>query len=204
MSRLATAFLVATGMALGTPTFSGEFNAKMNIGDAAPAFKDLQGVDGKKHGLADYKKDLVVVVFFSNHCPIAEDYQERIIAFAKKYREKVDVVALNVSILEEDVLDKMVERAKEAGFNFDYLIDPSQQIGRAYGATVTPEFFLLNKERKIVFMGGMDDNNNAKKVSKQYLEPAVEAVLKGEKPPRAETPARGCDIRYEKKKKDSK
>ena len=198
MARFATALLVALAMAFVTPARAGEFNKKINIGDAAPTFKDLEGTDGKKHSLSDFKKDVVVLVFISNSCTFATAYEDRIIAFAKKYGAKVDVVALNVSTIPEDRLDKMTAHAKEKGFNFAYLYDPSQKIGRALGATVTPEFFVLNKDRKVVYMGAMDDTHVVAKVTKKYLEQAVEAALKGEKPATAETAARGCSIEYEK------
>jgi hypothetical protein len=92
----------------------------------------------------------------------------------------------------------MKKRAQAKGFNFPYLHDPGQKVGRAYGATVTPEFFVLNRERKVVYMGAMDNNNNPARAQKNYLEPAVEAALRGEKPAPAETAGRGCTIKYEK------
>jgi hypothetical protein len=64
----------------------------------------------------------------------------------------------------------MKERAKEKGFNFPYAYDPSQKIGRELGASVTPEFFVLNKERKIVYMGALDDNRRVSNVKANYLD----------------------------------
>lgn len=199
MIRFAVAFLMAALTI--TPAIGGEFNKKVNIGDQAPTFTGLEGVDGKTYSLNDFKsKDVVVVVITCNHCPVAVDYEDRIINFTKKYASsadsKVAVVAINVNNLEADKLPKMKERAKEKGFNFTYLYDPSQKIGRELGASVTPEFFVLNKERKIVYMGAMDDNN--KNPQTNYLEPAVEAALKGEKPGQTETKARGCGVKFEK------
>jgi peroxiredoxin len=203
MIRYAIAAVVAAVVAL-SPLQAGEFNKKLNIGDAAPEWKNLPGTDDRQHSLADLKdKDVVVMVITCNHCPVAQAYQERIVAFAKQHagpNSKVALVAINVNNLEEDKMPKMKERAKEAGFNFSYLYDESQQIGRAYGASVTPEFFVLNKERKIVYMGAMDDSQNVKNVKHNYLEPAVEAALKGQKPATAETQAKGCSVKYENKK----
>ncbi len=176
---------------------AGEYNVVLNIGDAAPAWVDLPGVDDKKHSLADLKdKPLVVVVFTCNSCPVSNDYEDRLNAFAKKYAESVSVVAINVNTIAADRLPKMQERAKEKKYVFPYLFDESQKIGKAYGAAFTPECFLLNKERKVVFMGGMDDNSDPAIVKERYLESAVEAVLKGEKPKTAETVSIGCRIRY--------
>jgi peroxiredoxin len=196
MIRYAAAIL-ATGLVLASTARAGEFNKVLSVGDQAPAWSNLEGVDGKNHGLADLKKDVVVVVVTCNHCPIAVAYEDRIIAFTKKYGDKVDVVAINVNNLEQDKLPAMKVRAKEKGFNFAYLYDPSQKVGKAYGASVTPEFYVLTKDRKIAYLGAMDDNNNAAGVKANYLEPAVEAVLKGSAAPTKETRARGCGVKYE-------
>jgi len=87
-------------------------------------------------------------------------------------------------------------RAEEKHFPFPYLFDESQQIAKDYGAAFTPEFFVLGPDRKIVYMGGMDDNSNAADVKVQYLGPAVEAALNDTKPAVAEAVARGCRIRF--------
>lgn len=180
---------------------AGEFNKVLNLGDAAPVWNDLPGVDGKQHSLVDLKdKDVVVVVFTCNSCPIAVDYEDRIIAFTKKHAgPKLAVVAINVNTIPEDRLDQMQVRAKEKGFNFAYLFDESQKIAKAYGANYTPEIFVLNKERKVIYMGAMDDTSVAANVKESYLEPAVQAALKGAKPEKGETLARGCKIRFAKK-----
>jgi peroxiredoxin len=176
---------------------AGQYNTVLNIGDAAPAWKKLPGVDGKEHSLDDLKeKKLVVVVFTCNSCPVAADYEDRIIAFAKKHADDVAVVAINVNKIPADSLAKMKERAEKKKFTFPYLSDESQKIAKDYGATFTPEFFVLGPDRKIVYMGGMDDNSNAKLVKTNYLEPAVEAALAGKKPETQEAVARGCRIRY--------
>lgn len=179
----------------------GHFNKVIKPGAAAPDFKDLQGTDGKKHSLADYKdKDVVVLVITCNHCPVAQAYQDRIMEFTKQYAgpdSKVAVVAINVNNNDEDKLEEMTARAKEKGYNFPYLYDPSQNTGRQLGATVTPEFFVLDKERKVVYMGAMD--NTIKSPTVNYLEPAVKAALKGETPEIQETRGHGCGVQYERK-----
>lgn len=195
MFRFATVALVA--VALLSTTRAGEFNKKLNIGDAAPSFSKLEGVDGKMHSLADLKKDVAVVIITCNHCPVAVAYEDRIIEFTKKFGDKVDVVAINVNNLEADKLPAMKVRAKDKGFNFSYVYDPSQQIGKAYGASVTPEFFVIGKDRKISYMGAMDDSNSAGNVKEKFLELAVDAALKGSAPATKETRGRGCSVKYE-------
>jgi peroxiredoxin len=204
MAGLFAAVMVSSRASLSGRALAGQYNEELSIGDRAPAWKDLPGVDGRKHSLSELDAELVVVVFTCNSCPIAADYEDRIIALAKKYSTqpgKLAVVAINVNRIAEDSLPKMKERAQQKGFPFPYLFDESQKIAKAYGAAFTPEFFVLDKDRRVAYMGGMDDNSNAANVKANYLEPAVDAVLKGEKPETQETVARGCRIRYVRERK---
>ncbi|HJZ89645.1 MAG TPA: thioredoxin family protein [Gemmataceae bacterium] len=176
---------------------AGEFNKSLKIGDPAPAWKDLPGTDGKKHSLADHAdKDVVVVVFTCNSCACSEEYEDRIIAFAQKYKGRAALVAVNVNTIPDDRLDAMKKKAEKKKFTFPYLYDETQKIARDYGATYTPEFFVLTKDRKIAYMGAMDDRTKVDDVKERYLELAMDAVLKGEKPAKGETIAHGCLIRY--------
>lgn len=172
---------------------------KLAVGDTAPAWEGLAGVDDQKHSLGEHADaKAVVVVFTCNHCPVAKAYEDRIIGIAADYQDKdVDVVAINVNNMDADKLPKMKERAEEKGFKFDYLYDPSQAIGRAYGATVTPHAFLLDGERKVVYIGAIDDNMNPEKAATHYLRDAIDAVLAGKKPEPALTKPMGCGIAYE-------
>ena len=212
----AAALALAAGLALVALTHAdepkradrnvGHFNKKIKPGDTAPDFKNLEGTDGKQHALADYKdKDVVVLVITCNSCPVSQAYQDRIVDFTKKYAQgpdsKAAVVALNVDAAPEESLDRMKERAQQAGFNFPYLADPSQQVGRQLGATVTPQFFVLNKDRKVVYMGAMDnatgrDKGKYQEQTVNYLEPAVRAALKGQTPEVEETRPHGCSVVY--------
>jgi peroxiredoxin len=179
---------------------AGEFNKVLSPGDAAPAWVDLEGTDGKRHSLADLKgKDVVVIVFTCNSCPAAVGYEDRIISFAGKHAApdaKVAVVAINVNTIKEDQLPEMRKRAAKKKFPFPYLYDPSQEIARKYGANYTPEFFVLDRDRKVVYLGAMDDRSPPAAVGVSHLEAAVKAALAGEKPPTGETLARGCRIRF--------
>ena len=191
---------LAIALLVTTASEAGEFNKKRSIGDAAPAWKDLEGTDGTLHALADLKdKDAVVVVFTCNSCLIAVDYEDRIIAFAKKHAgpdSKIAVVAINVNTIKVDQLPKMKERAEKKKLPYAYLYDPSQEIAKAYGATYTPEFFVLNKERKIVYMGAFDDKTNAVDAKVNHVEAALLAIAAGNAVEKAETIARGCQIRF--------
>jgi len=200
MLRIATLFIV---FALACATLdAGEFNSVLNIGDKAPVWKELPGTDGKPHSLEDLKDSkLVVVVFTCNSCPIATDYEDRILALADKFKNDAAFVAINVNTIPEDSLPKMKERAESRKFPFPYLFDKSQKIGKEFGAKYTPEFFVLDADRKIAYMGGLDDSSVADKVKTKHLEPAIDAILKGEQPATAETNAIGCRVRYAREKR---
>ena len=200
MIRSAAAILVAGIAAFGFAN-AGE-PQKLMLGAAAPNFANLPGVDGKMHALAEYKnKDVLVIAITCNHCPVAVAYEDRIIDFAKKYTtapdSKVALVAINVNNIEQDKLDKMKIRAQQKGFNFPYLYDESQTIARALNARVTPEFYVFNKERKLVYWGSLDNSQNDPKTN--YLTAAVDATLKNQTPGTAKTNAFGCGIKYERK-----
>jgi peroxiredoxin len=186
---------------------AGKFNDVLKIGDPAPVWKDLPGTDGKKHDLADFDgRDVVVVVFTCNSCPTAMEYENRIIELAKRYdtanpKSRVGLVAVCVNDLDADRLPKMIERAKEKGFNFPYIYDASQKLARDFGAEYTPEFFVLDKARRIAYMGAMDDKINPAQVKEQYVVAAIEALLAGQAPAVAETQARGCRIVFARKRR---
>lgn len=171
----------------------------VKIGDKAPDWSGIIGVDDKTHSLSDYANaKIVVVVFTCNHCPVAVAYEDRLIAIQKDYKDKgVQLVAINVNNIPQDRLDRMKVRAEEKGFNFPYLYDSSQKTGRDYGATCTPHIFVLDKDRKVAYMGAIDDNNNPKRVKQHYLRDALDALLAGKKPPTEVTQQRGCSIKWD-------
>jgi peroxiredoxin len=172
----------------------------VDVGDKAPEFK-AKGVDGKEYTLDSFKDAKAIVVTFTcNRCPVAVAYEDRFIDFAKKYDEKgVKFVALNVNSGED--LEAMKERAEEKGFNFPYVYDASGDSARAYGAKVTPHIFVLNEKREVVYIGSFDDKQNDPK--KSFVEDAVEATLKGEKPEVTKNQAFGCGIQPAKPGKKS-
>ena len=174
-------------------------SAALRPGQAAPAWSGLIGTDGQRHALADLKdKAAVVVVFFANSCPDSLEYEDRLIALAKDYAAKsVAVVFLNVSLLPEDSLPKMVERAKQKGYTFPYLFDPSQKLGLAYAARATPTAFVLDRARRVAYRGAIDDSFQPERVTRRYVREALDAVLAGRPVPTPETEAIGCDIDYE-------
>ncbi len=190
--------------AIAIPALAGKYNKVVSVGDKAPAFSGLPAIQNGEQvsvSLPDLKEDVVVVVFLANHCPVVKGYEDRLIEFTKDYRDKgVRVVGIAVSSMEEDKIPGIKTYMKDKKSNYTYAYDESQEIGRAYGATRTPQFFVLDKERKIRYTGAMDDSpDNEAKVSKTYLRDAVDSVLKGETPAVDETRAVGCGVSYSKK-----
>ncbi|MCS7037008.1 MAG: thioredoxin family protein [Saprospiraceae bacterium] len=171
------------------------------VGDEARDF-NLKNVDGKTVSLGKMKKAKgYVVIFTCNHCPFAVAYEDRIIALHKKYAKKgFPVIAINPNdkdIQPADSYENMQKRAKEKGFPFVYLYDETQEIARAYGATRTPHVYLLDKNRRVRYIGAIDDNHEEPNaVKERYLENAIEALLAGKEVPRTETKAIGCTIKW--------
>lgn len=178
------------------------------LGDKAPDWAALPGTDDKLYSLADFKdRDALVIVFTCNSCPYAQDYEERIIAFCKKYcgaEQKTALIAINANKVKDDQPEEMKKRAKAQGFNFPYVWDETQQTARSYDAIWTPEFYVFNRDRKLIYRGALDDNTNAKLAKVNYLAEAVEAILAGGVPKTQETAAVGCQVRYERKRREKK
>jgi len=200
--NLAFALVVgfAAALVMASQCSAGKYNKKLNVGDAAPQWSGAAGIDDKKHALADHKDaKAVVVVFTCNHCPVADFYDERLVQLQKDYKVKgVQLVAISVSTMEADKLPKMKEKAETKKFNFPYLHDETQKVGRDFGATATPQVFVLGADRKIAYMGAIDDSwADPAEVKNAYLRDALDAVLAGKPPAVTETKPKGCGIEYE-------
>lgn len=190
-------------LAMAVPAFAAD---KVKVGDKAPVFSGIPAVNTKGEAttlnLGDIKKDVVVVVFLANHCPAVVQYEDRIIDFVNKNKDKsVELVAIcctdpDSSYAKQDDLTQIKAKIKDKGYNFAYGFDGEGTSGKAYGAVATPHFFVLNKARELVYAGALDNNNNEEKADKHYVQAAVDAALKGETPETRETRARGCGIAY--------
>ena len=173
-------------------------------GDKAIDFS-LKNITEKMVSLADYTSAKgFIVVFTTNHCPYAIKYQERINALNKKYEPMgYPVIAINPNdsaITPMDSYSNMIIRAKEEHFTFPYLLDNTQDIAKAYGATKTPHVFLLQKSSDgliVKYTGAIDDNTeDATAVTKKYVEQAVDALLTGKEVAITATKAIGCGIKW--------
>lgn len=173
------------------------------VGDIATDFK-LKNVDGKMVSLKDYTTAKgYIVIFTCNHCPYAKAYEQRIIDLDKKYAPQgYPVVAINPNdptSYPDDSFDNMVKRSKEKSYPFPYLVDETQDVAKAYGATKTPHVFLLDKSLKVQYIGAIDDNSeSAASVKDKYLENAIAQLQKGQSVTISETKAVGCGIKWKK------
>jgi peroxiredoxin len=187
------------------------------IGEAAPDFK-LPGVDGKNYTLKNFADaKLLLVVFTCNHCPTAQAYEERIVALEADYRDKgVALVAISPNDplavrLDElgytdvgDSLDDMKLRATERKFAFPYLYDGETQAASAvYGVVATPQVFLFDQDRKLRYVGRID-NADVKAVTSHDTRNALDALLAGQPVPVEKTRTFGCSTKWSDKREDAR
>lgn len=189
-----------------SPAIAGKYNRVLSVGDQAPAFSKLPGTDDKTHSLKDFDDaKVVVVVFTCNTCPYAIDAEKPLIQLAKAYQAKgVQLVAINVNLVEEDRLPAMKQRAAELKLPYPYLADESQQIAKDYGAVYTPECYVLDSERKVVYMGAITGKLPGQNESVAFLSKALDAVLAGNSVQHQETPPIGCRIRLQRQRRPRK
>src|SRR6476660_5473223 len=189
---------------------------ELRIGDKAPDF-DLLGVDDKRYTLKDFANaKLLLVVFTCNHCPTAQAYESRIIKLHSDYQDKgVALVAISpndpkaVSLDElgytdlSDSFEEMKLRAKERGYKFPYLYDgDTQKAALAYGVLATPHAFLFDSERKLRYVGRIDDSD-VKTVTSNDLRNAIDALLAGKSVPVEKTRTFGCSTKWSEKREDA-
>jgi peroxiredoxin len=174
------------------------------VGDKAMDFS-LKNVDGKMVSLSDYNTAQgFIVIFDCNTCPYSKAYNSRIIDLNKKYAPKgFPVIAINANDAETspgDAFQAMVGQAKRKGYDFPYLVDETQQVAKTYGATNTPHVFVLQKVKGdllVRYVGTIDDNaRNPSRVTKRYVEDAVNSLLAGQRVDVTRTKAIGCGIRW--------
>ena len=174
----------------------------MPLGTSAPPF-NLPDTEGNMVSINDFRGEkALLVVFMCNHCPFVRHVLEGLVALAEKYQQKgVAVVGINsndINNYPEDKPEKMKKLAGDSGMTFPYLYDESQQVAIAYKAACTPDFFLFDKNRKLVYRGQMDDSRpgNNKPVTGSDLRAALDAVLAGRSTPDVQKPSMGCNIKW--------
>jgi peroxiredoxin len=168
---------------------------RLQLGDPAPPFS-LPSTAGQTVSLSDYEGRPLAVVFSCVHCPYVVAWEDRLNAIAADYKGRAGLVAINSNDHMGDTFEHMVERAQEKSFTFPFLRDESQEAAHAYQAARTPEVFLFDADHRLVYHGAPDSSHNEPDSAEPYLRQAVDAVLAGQAPPVAETPAVGCTVKW--------
>lgn len=171
-------------------------------GSTAPDF-DLPGTDGKMHSISRHPgKKAYLVVFMCNHCPYVIPKMKYLKELYDKYEGKglmmFGINSNDTQAYGEDDMPHMKKVANEMGFRFEYLFDQTQNVARSYGAACTPDPFLFDANRKLVYHGRIDNTHKEphEKASTNELEEAIKQVLEGKAVTVKEEPSMGCNVKW--------
>lgn len=172
------------------------------LGTEAPDFclPDPQGQVWSRGDLAD--APALLVMFICNHCPFVRHVRGQFAALARDYQARgVAVVAINANDYQrypDDSPPRMAEEARDVGYPFPYLVDESQDVAKAYGAACTPDFFVFDSDRQLVYRGQLDDARpgNGEPITGRDLRAALDAVLDGRPVSPDQRPSSGCGIKW--------
>lgn len=172
------------------------------LGTPAPPFT-LPSVDGRKVSLEDLAgTPALLVAFLCNHCPYVRHVESRLGTTLSAYTGSGLAVAgictNDAESYPDDRPDRLAEQAERAGWTFPYLVDATQEVGRAYGAVCTPDFFLYDADRTLAYRGAFDGSTpgNEVPVTGDLVRDAIERVLAGEPVPEPHKPSMGCSIKW--------
>ncbi len=175
----------------------------MDLGTRAPDFSLPDVCSGTLVSLSNIATNqALLVIFICAHCPYVKLVEEEFATIGRDYQAKgLHVVAISANDAEKyptDAPEKLREQAERLGFNFPYLHDETQQIAKAYRAACTPDLFLFDANRKLVYRGQLDDARpgNSKPVTGKNLRAAIDSVLAGQPVTENQTPATGCNIKW--------
>lgn len=172
------------------------------LGTIAPDFQ-LPDTTGRLVSRKDLKDSpALLVMFICNHCPFVKHVRDELARLGRDYQSRgVAIVAINSNDVEkypDDSPEKMADEAREAGYTFPYLFDETQQVAAAYHAACTPDFFLFDRERRLVYRGQLDDSRpqSGIPVTGKDLRAALDATLAGKEPDPNQRPSLGCNIKW--------
>ena len=172
---------------------------RLSADDSAPDF-NLPGTDGKSYTLSDFSQyEGVLVIFMCNHCPYVIAKMDEMTKLHAEFEGKIAIVGINSNDPEYpgEGMENMKTFAKERGMNFPYLLDETQAIAKSYGATCTPDPFLFDKDRKLVFHGKITDAMNPDDTATEYtMQENITKLLKGEEIEKWFDPSLGCSIKW--------
>ncbi len=172
------------------------------LGTAAPDFA-LPDCANQTVRLADFSQaPALLVAFICNHCPYVKHVAPALAELAREYQARgVAVVGINSNDIEaypDDSPEKMREEVALRGYTFPYLLDADQQVAKAYRAACTPDFYVFDRQKRLVYRGQMDDSRpgNGQPVTGADLRRALDAVLAGQPAPAEQRPSIGCNIKW--------
>ncbi|GAB4040680.1 thioredoxin family protein [Spirosoma jeollabukense] len=174
------------------------------LGDAVADFR-VKNVDGRSISLADYKAQKgLIVVFTSNHCPFAKAYEDRLIALDRKFAPQgypvLAIIPNDPALYEEDSFENVKARARDKGYSYAYTIDETQATARAFGATRTPQVYVLKQtggQFILEYFGTVDDSpQDGANVQRKYVDEAVSSLLLGRPVQSPITKPIGCAIKW--------
>jgi peroxiredoxin len=172
------------------------------LGTKAPDFS-LVNIDGRTVSLADFNgAPALLVMFICNHCPFVKHLAGSRAQFAHEYmQKKVAVVGISsndVANYPADSPEQMVHEAEDQGYTFPYLYDETQEVAKAYRAACTPDFFLFDRDQRLVYRGQFDSSrpDNGVPITAADLRAAIDAVLAGQQPNEKQLPSIGCNIKW--------
>ncbi len=171
----------------------------LKIGNKAPNFH-LIGVDGKIYSLNDFNSKTLLIIFICNHCPFVKARINDIVNLQNKFDVKeLQIVGINSNDpnYEDEGFENMKKFNNEYNLNFPYLIDETQEIAKLYGAVCTPDPFLFDHERKLVFHGRINDSMTPEsEPTKQIMEENIQRILDGKPIEKNFDPSIGCSIKW--------
>lgn len=176
------------------------------LGMQAPDFRLPDVVSGRTVSLNDFKgAPALLVMFICNHCPYVKHVREHLTQLVRDYQPRGLAVAgissNDVAQFPNDGPEAMKAEARAAGYTFPYLFDETQAVAKEYRAACTPDFFVFDKDRRLVYRGQMDDSrpSSGRPVTGKDLRAALDAVLAGRPVPADQRPSMGCNIKWKEK-----
>lgn len=172
------------------------------LGSQAPDFR-LPDTDGNLVSLGDFRDaPALLVIFLCNHCPYVKHVRHELAKLTREYRDKgvasVGISSNDVASYPDDRPELMAREKAEVGYPFPYLYDETQEVAKAYQAACTPDFYVFDRDRKLVYRGQMDGSRpgNSLPVTGSDLRAALDAVLAGRPVPGDQRPSMGCNIKW--------
>lgn len=173
----------------------------LSLGTVAPDFNLTDVVTGKSVSLSDFSNvKALLIMFICRHCPYVQHVKKELAKIGESY-EDLGIVAISsndILAYPEDSPQSLAQMSKEEGFNFPFVFDESQEVAKSYTAACTPDLFLFNKDKRLVYRGQLDDSRPGNNIplTGRDLRAAIEAVLRNEPVDPNQKPSSGCGIKW--------